>query len=61
MRAKFAHKPRRAVLCLVAVSLLTAACSGGADEAAREPASAPSDVSLISSGNNSAPSFVLLY
>ena len=49
MRARFAHKPRTVVLCLAAVSLLAAACSGGAEEAVREPASAPSDVSLISS------------
>ena len=49
MRARFAHKPRTAVLCIAAVSLLAAACSGAADEAAREPASSPSDASLISS------------
>ena len=41
--------PRRAVLCLVAVSLIAAACSGGAEEAIREPTSAPSDASRISS------------
>ena len=49
MRARFAHTPRRAVLCIAAVSLLAAACSGGAEEAVREPASAPSNASLISS------------
>ena len=37
------------MLCLAAVSLLAAACSGGADEAAREPVPAPGDASLISS------------
>ena len=49
MRARFAHTLRRAVLCIAAVSLLAAACSGGADEAVRELAPAPSDVSLVSS------------
>ncbi|MCH7838467.1 MAG: hypothetical protein IIC26_08165, partial [Chloroflexi bacterium] len=49
MRARFAHTPRRAVLCIAAVSLLAAACSGGADEANREPVPAPTDVSVIAS------------
>ena len=49
MRARFGHKPRRAVLCIAVVSLLVAACSGGAKEAIREPAPVPGDVSLISS------------
>ncbi len=49
MRARFAHVPRRAVLCIAVVSLLAAACSGGADEAVREPAPAPTDVSVIAS------------
>ena len=49
MRALVTHKPGRALFCLLAVSLIAAACSGGAEEASREPASAPSDLSLNSS------------
>ena len=49
MSAMVTHKPFRAVFCLVAVVLIAAACSGGAEEASREPASAPSNLSLNSS------------